>query len=167
MKQVPQPRRRHALHTIALCGTLLVACSDGATEASGDGETAVNSITDLAGRWEATRVEFTVIADPQQTAEIIQQGGALVMVIENDGSYRRELTLPGETDPDIHADMVELTGDSLVFDPAGDGRLSFAYTLSGEVLTLVANIELERGDFGLTSDDFEVPARWEMDLRRN
>ena len=94
MKQVPQPRRRHALHAIALCGTLLVACSDGATEASGDGETAVNSITDLAGRWEATRAEFTVIADPQQTAEIIKQGGALVMVIENDGSYRRETHVP-------------------------------------------------------------------------
>lgn len=166
MKRVPQPRRRHTLHAIALCGTLLVACGDGATEASGDGETQVNSIDDLAGRWEATRVEFTVIADPQQTAEIIQQGGSLVMVIESDGSYRREFTFPGETEPDIHADIVELTGDSLVFDPAGDGRLSFAYTLSGEVLTLVANIELERGDFGFTSDDFEVPARWEMSLRQ-
>ena len=54
MKQVPQPRRRHALHAIALCGTLLVACGDGATDAGGDGATEVNSITDLAGRWEAT-----------------------------------------------------------------------------------------------------------------
>ncbi len=67
MKQVPQPRRRHALHAIALCGAVVVACVDGATE--------VNSIPDLAGRWEATGVEYTVIADPQQTAEIIQQEG--------------------------------------------------------------------------------------------
>jgi len=166
MKRVPQPRRRHALHAIALCGTLLVACGDGATDASGDGETEVNSITDLAGRWEATRVEFTVIADPQQTAEVIQQGGALVMVIENDGSYRREFTFPGETDPDIRTGIVELTGDSLVFDPAADGRVSFDYALSGEVLSLVTNLELERGDFGFTSDNFEIPAHWEMSLRR-
>jgi hypothetical protein len=167
MKQVPQPRRRHALHAIALCGTLLVAaCGDGATEASGDGATEVNSITDLAGRWEATRVKFTVIADPQQNAEIIQQGGSLVLVIENDGSYRREVMFPGDNDLEHREGIVELTGDSLVFDPAGDGRVSFSYTLSGEVLTLVANIELERGDFGFTSDDFEVPARWEMSLRQ-
>jgi hypothetical protein len=168
MKQVPQPRRRHALDAIALCGTVLVACSDGATEASGDGATEVNSITDLAGRWEATRVEFTVIADPQQTAELIQQGGSLVLVIENDGSYRQEVMFPGDNDLEHDEGIVELTGDSLVFDyPAGDGRVSFAYTLFGEVLTLVANIELERGDFGFTSDDFEVPARWEMNLRRS
>ncbi len=73
---------------------------------------------------------------------------------------------PGETDPEIDAGIVELTGDSLVFDPAGE-TVSFAYTLSREVLTLVANIALERGDFGFTSDDFEVPARLEMNLRRS
>jgi hypothetical protein len=163
MKQVPQPRRRYALLAIALCGTVVVACSDGPTE--------VNSITDLAGRWEATRVEFTVIADPQQTAEMIQQGGSLVFVIENDGSFRQETTWPGETDLEIDDGIVELTGDSLVFDysagDGGEGIVSFAYTLSGEVLTLVANLQLERGDFGFTSDDFEVPARVEMNLPRN
>jgi NDP-sugar pyrophosphorylase family protein len=158
MKQVPQPRRRHALHAIALRGTFAVACGDGPTE--------VDSLTDLAGRWEATRVEFTVIADPQQTAEIIQQGGSLVLVIEDDGSFRQETTFPGDPDLEIDAGIVELTGDSLVFNPVGE-TVSFAYTLSGEVLTLVANIELERRDFGFTSDDFEVPARLEMNLRRS
>jgi hypothetical protein len=158
MKQVPEPRRRHALRAIALCGTFVVACGDGPTE--------VDSINDLAGRWEATRVEYTVLADPQQTAEIIQQGGSLVLLIEDDGSFRQETTFPGDPDLEIDTGVVELTGDSLVFNPTGES-VSFAYTLSGEVLTLVAEIELERGDFGFTSDDFEIPARLEMNLRRS
>jgi hypothetical protein len=135
-----------------------VACSDGPTE--------VDSIADLAGRWEATRVEFTVTADPQQTAEMIQQGGSLVLVIEEDGSFRQETTFPGDPDQEIDAGIVELTGDSLVFHYADDLR-SFAYTLSGEVLTMFADVVLERGDFGFTSDDFEIPARLEMSLRRS
>jgi hypothetical protein len=158
MRQVPQPRRRHALHTIALCGTFVVAC--------GDGPTQVNSIADLAGRWEATRVEYTKTADPQQTAEIIQQGGSWVWVIEDNGSFRQENTFPGDPDLEINTGFVELTGDSLVFDYGGE-TVSFAYTLSGEVLTLAANIVVERGDFAFTSDEFEIPARLEMNLRRS
>ena len=157
MKRIAELRRRHAIHAIALCGTFGVACGDGPAE--------VNSITDLAGRWEATRVEFTVIADPQQTADIIQEGGALVLVIEDDGSFRQETTFPGDTEPEINVGTVRLTGDSLVFAHGGE-TVDFARTLSGGVLTLVADVELERGDFGFTSDEFEIPARLEMSLRR-
>lgn len=158
MKQVSQPRRRHVLHAIALCGTFVVACGDGPTE--------VDSLADLAGRWVATSVEFTVIADPQQTADIIEQGGTRVLVIEENGSFRQETLFPGDTDTEIDAGIVQLTGDSLVFNPTGE-TVSFAHTLSGGVLTLEGNIVLERGDFGFTSDEFEIPARLEISLRRS
>jgi hypothetical protein len=157
MKRVTELRRRHTIHAIALCGAFGVACGDGPTE--------IDSITDLAGRWQATSVEFTVIADPQQTADIIQEGGALVLVIEDDGNFRQETTFPGDTEPEIDVGSLRLTADSLVFNPDGE-TVSFAHTLSGEVLTLVGDVELERGDFGFTSDQFEIPARLEISLRR-
>ncbi|CAN5885166.1 hypothetical protein BH24GEM1_BH24GEM1_05570 [soil metagenome] len=157
MKRMTELRRRHAIHALALCCTFGVACGDGLTE--------VDSITDLAGRWEATSVEFTVIADPQQTADIIQEGGALVLVIEDDGSVRQETTFPGDTEPEIDLGTVRLAGDSLVFDFGGE-TVSFAHTLSSEVLTLAGDVELEQGDFGFTSDEFEIPAQLEMSLRR-
>jgi hypothetical protein len=156
MTRVTEPLR-HAIRAIALCGSFGVACGDGPTE--------VESVTALAGRWEATGVEFTVIADPQQTVDIIQEGGALVLVIEDDGSFRQETTFPGDSEPEIDIGTVQLTGDSLVFDHGGE-TVSFAHTLSGEVLTLVGDVELERGDFGFTSDEFEIPARLEISLRR-
>jgi hypothetical protein len=156
MKRMTE-RRRYAIHAIALCGTFGVACSDGPTE--------VDSITDLAGRWEATSTEFTVSADPQQTADIIQQGGALVLIIEDDGRFRQETTFPGDTETEIDVGTVRLTGDSLVLDYGGE-TVSYAHTLSGEALTLVGDVELERGDFGFTSDEFEIPARLEIRLRR-
>jgi hypothetical protein len=45
-------------------------------------------------------------------------------------------------------------------------RDRFAHTLSSEVLTLVGDVELEQGDFGFTSDEFEIPARLEISLPR-
>jgi hypothetical protein len=135
----------------------------------GNGPTEVESISDLAGTWTATRVIFTVIADPQQHADLIALGGGTVLVIEADGSCRWEQTFPGDDPPQVDRATVSLSGGNLVFEflDGEGGTLTLAFTLSGNVLTLVGDVKLERGDYGLTSDEFAILARMEMDLRRD
>lgn len=155
---------------VASHGMLAATATLASVLACGNGITEIQDLSDVAGTWVATRAEFTVIADPSQNADLIALGGSFVMVIEAAGSFRFETRFPGEDMLQTAQGTVHLSGSTLVFefDPAtGEGgTLSFSATLAAGRLRLVGEVTLERGDFGFTADEFGIPTRLEMDLRR-
>lgn len=91
----------------------------------------------LLGTWDATKMEFTSVADPQDKEDVIADlGGEFVMIIAANGGCTGELTVP----PDPLENMAgtwSASADVFTLHWSGDTHTTqFDMTLSGNTLTL-------------------------------
>lgn len=99
-------------------------------------------ISQFAGVWTATTVQYTAHADAQRTLDIVPLGGGLSLNIDSDGDFSGTLTFPGE-DPIPLTGSVTLVGNNQadidfvwpggVTPPIDDFRAT--YSLQGDNLT--------------------------------
>jgi hypothetical protein len=110
----------------ALALLLMTACGD-ATGVEPD---------DLAGTWTATSMVFTSTADPTLSADIVDDGAVMTLVLGTDGSYTFTLTIPGE-ETDNETGTYTASGTTLTFSETGTGSPE-AFTISrdGDTMTL-------------------------------
>jgi hypothetical protein len=143
---------------MTLLTVLAVGCGDGTRLGPVD---FVVTMSDLAGAWTATKWEYTLELDPAQKADIVQQGGSAALRINASGTYSGSVRFPHDEHETPLAGTITLRGDSLVF------QTPFAFRLTPSTLTLSGGkVALEDGDFGLTSDQFEVQSTLEIGFRR-
>jgi hypothetical protein len=119
----------HARVTIRRIRGLAVslACGDG-----GSGP----SRSEFAGTWDATKLEFTNVANTSQKVDIIAQGATFVIVLETNGTYQATITVPGQPvdnttgtwSASAQVFTLKETGTSFV--------LQFSWSLSGNTLTI-------------------------------
>jgi hypothetical protein len=132
----------------------------------GDSLTEVESISDLAGTWSAIHVKVTLISDPSQRVEWVpSDGGSISLIISADGQYRWELIGPGDDSPHVDRGTVRLSGSNLIL-TGSDWVHTYAFTLTNGLLSLVGDIAAESGDWGFTSEEYDIMVRQEIDLRR-
>lgn len=128
-------RLRRIIPIIALSGAVaLVACDDDPTGIQ---------ISDFAGSWTASVVQYTAHADASRQLDIVSVGGGLTLVVGSDGTYSGTFTHPQlGTIPitgsvtlvsDTEADIVFNWPEAVTTPPITDFRAEFE--LQGDNLT--------------------------------
>jgi hypothetical protein len=124
-----------------------------ALSACGDGTGVEES--DFVGTWDATSLEYTNAADPNQTVDVIDLGATFVITMEADGTFSATITIPGEVpEPMTGTWSVNLGDDFTIRETGVPGEMQFDYSLSGNTLTIIGGDT--HFDFG--DDDIEESA---------
>jgi hypothetical protein len=89
----------------------------------------------LIGTWNATKVEYTSVANPATKVDLIALGGYYVFTLFADGSLSVTLTAPGES-PVVSDGGWSAAGSLLTVLVTGSPPLHFTYALSGGTLSL-------------------------------
>ena len=119
---------RSTLWLAALPALMLpsVSCSD---------STAVDPES-LLGTWDATKVEFTRVANAQDKVDVIALGGTLVMTLSANDVCTGTFTVPG-TAPENLVGTWTVSADVFTLHWTGDtGNTQFDMSRSGDILTL-------------------------------
>lgn len=145
-----------SLRTIPLVALLAaVACGD-------DDGTGPAPAT-LAGTWQATKVEYVLVANPNTRIDLVQLGGTATLVLESAGAFTAVSTFPGEP-PFTSAGTWSASADvlTLSFISGQFGTWQFDMTLSGNTLTLSG----ADADFDVDDDGQDDPAKLNLVLVR-
>jgi hypothetical protein len=113
---------------IAIAGLVLAAaaCSDSGAP----------SIDSFVGTWNATRMEFTRVANPADKEEIIAGGATFQITLKADSTWSGVLTVPPGA-ADTASGTWSASLDVLTIVTTGmSGEQQFDYVLSGTTLTL-------------------------------
>jgi glutamate synthase domain-containing protein 3 len=90
----------------------------------------------FVGTWNATKMEFTRVADPTVKQDIIALGAAFQITFAADSTWEWVLTVPGDQ-PDTSSGTWAASLDVLTIMTTGQsGEMMFAFVLSGNVVTL-------------------------------
>jgi hypothetical protein len=93
---------------------------------------------DLVGTWNATKLEFTNLANASESVDIVALEGAFTITITANGTWQATLTLPGE-DPQVGGGTFDLSGSDLVLYETGDPvGTDYSVSLSGNTLTITS-----------------------------
>jgi hypothetical protein len=90
----------------------------------------------LIGTWNATKAEYTSVANPTTKVDLIALGGAYSFVLFADGSLSVTLTAPGGQSPVVSDGGWSAAGSLLTVLVTGNPPLQFTYALSGGTLSL-------------------------------
>jgi hypothetical protein len=103
----------------------------------------------FVGTWNATKMEFTRVADPTVKQDIIALGAAFQITFAADGTWESVLTVPAEQ-PDTSGGTWTASLDVLTIVTTGQsGEMMFAFVLSGNTVTLTgANTDWDFGSGG-------------------
>jgi hypothetical protein len=88
------------------------------------------------GTWDATKVEYTSVANPATKVDLIALGGAFVVTLDGGGTFQASLRSPGETVPALATGTWSVEGGTFTLAPSTGSPLMFSYTLSGTTLTV-------------------------------
>jgi len=88
------------------------------------------------GTWEATKVEYTSVANPATKVDLIALGGSYSVALDDNGSFQASLRSPGETVPVLASGAWSVEGSTFTLAPNAGSPLVFSYTLSGTTLTV-------------------------------
>ena len=111
--------KRH-LTISALALILMSAC----TEATG-----VEPV-DLAGTWTAASLEFTSVEHPELTADLVDEGANLSLLLDAEGGFTLTFTFP-QAEDEVDTGTYEVEGSSLT--------LSDSIELTGDVYDVSRN----------------------------
>lgn len=90
----------------------------------------------LLGTWDATKLEFTRVANTADKVDVIALGGDLVMTLAANDVVTGTLTVPGEA-PENLTGTWSASVDVFTLHWDGDtGNTQFDMSLSGDILTL-------------------------------
>ena len=103
----------------------------------------------FAGTWDATKLEFTNVANPSEKVDIIAAGATFVIVLESNGTYQAEIVIPGQA-PDNTTGTWSVSSDVITLRETGVSfSLQFNWSLSGNTLTISgADTEFDFNDDG-------------------
>lgn len=117
---------------------------------------------DLSGTWNATNFEFVSVASPGTKVELVAAGGHAVLVLKADKSYTVTSAPPGGGDTTTSGTWTS-SSDVLTLRETGiGGDMQFAYTLSGNTLTLTG----ADGEFDFDGDGAMEPAKMNVTATR-
>jgi len=119
---------RSTLWWAALCSLAVasVGCSDSAVEPQS-----------LLGTWDATKLEFTRVANTSEKVDIIPLGGAFVITLADNDVCTATLTFP-DTAPESMTGTWSVSIDVFTLHWTGDtGNTQFDFSLSENTMTLV------------------------------
>jgi hypothetical protein len=164
-------RLRHPIIALALL-VAVGACSDD----DGDNGTEPTPLAALVGSYTTQSFKYTAVANPELTIDLATLGaGITALTVNADGTFSGSATLEidGEfTTIDADGTLTNVTSSSLTINFEGvaalvlPNPLPVAYTLSGSVLSFVANnINFDFGVIG--GPPGETPTTLEVVLLRN
>lgn len=142
----------------------LIALSVAATSC-GD-ETTAPKPAELAGTWNATKIEYVNRANPSQHVDLIAAGGSATLTLGTDRSFRYIVAAAGDT-PDTTSGTYEVKGDAgdlMVWTIPFDGgalEWPFDFSWSGDTMTLSAG-----ANYDFAGDGTPEAADWNMAFRR-
>ncbi|MGB5819417.1 MAG: hypothetical protein WBG90_08010 [Saonia sp.] len=139
------------------------SCSDDEDDFSLDGPGF--SVSDLAGTWTATSAIFSLNAEgPGQSIDIVEEGGSVTLVIQNNGRFTITISALGET-PEISTGRLAFDEELLVvfFDDDPDDFDFFVIDFSGNNLSLQNNTS----EFDFDGDGTDESASISLTLVRN
>lgn len=120
---------------------VFLACGDGGNSPSPN---------KFAGTWDATKMEFTNVANTAEKVDVIAAGGTFVILIESTGDYQWTVDIPGEP---LETSSGTWSASADVFttkETGSSGNMQFDWSLNGNTLTLAgANVEFDFDDDGL------------------
>lgn len=101
---------------------------------------------EFVGTWNATKMEFTRVANPTQKVDIIALGVTFRMTFFADSTWRAILTAP-LTQPDTTSGTWTASLDVLTLQQTGQsGEQQFDFVLSGNTVTLTgASVDWDFG----------------------
>jgi hypothetical protein len=104
------------------------------------------AIPDLVGTWDATKLEFTRVANPSQKVDVIALGATFWIALDADSTWLAVVTIPLST-PDTTTGTWSAGTDVVTLQEDGaTGNQQFDYVLSGSTLTLTgANVDYDFG----------------------
>jgi hypothetical protein len=100
----------------------------------------------FVGTWNATKMEFTRVANPTDKIDIIALGATFRITFAADSTWQAIMTVP-ETAPDTTAGTWTASIDVLTLAETGvSGNMQFTYVLSGNTISLSgANVNFDFG----------------------
>lgn len=141
---------------------LTAACSSDDEDFSLEGDNF--SISDIAGSWIATSAVFDIAGTgPSQRIDVVEEGGTVTLVIQNNGRFTLTVTQVGEA-PEVTTGRLGFDEDLLVvsYDDDPDEFEFFGSQFSGNNLSIQGPAE-----FDFDGDGTDDPARVSLDLVRN
>ena len=129
--------------------TLFTSCGGDDDDLS---QTGTNlSVSDIAGSWTAINATFS----GPQFIDLLGDGGAITLVIQNNGRFTFTMKFPGEPD-DISTGKLGFDGEwlAVVFDDDPGEEASFFVSLVNNILTLRGQIEFDPDGNGI--DEFGI-----------
>ena len=109
----------------------------------------------FAGTWDATKLEFTNVANTSQKVDIIALGATFVIVLESTGDYQETLVVPGSA-PENTTGTWSVSSDVITIKETGSsGDQQFNWSLSGNTLTISG----ANTDFDFNGDGVDEPAK--------
>jgi hypothetical protein len=131
----------------------------------GDKETAPEP-AELAGTWNATKVEYVNRTNSSQRVDLVAAGGSATLTLGADRTFRFILAAAGDT-PDTTSGTYEVKGDvgdlmvwKIPFD-GGELESAFDFTWSGDSMTLAAG-----ANYDFAGDGTPEASDWNMAFRR-
>ena len=135
-------------------GLALVAAIAAGAACSGDGGGGGLSPTAITGTWQLTKVLFVSQANPQQSVDLIAQGGTATLTLDPGYTFTIVINMPA-VPPDTLAGTWSLSGDLLTMIPDWFiGNMQFTVTVAGQTLKLAGG----HVDFDVNNDGTDEPA---------
>jgi hypothetical protein len=118
---------------LGLAAALLAA---GCGSDEGTGSTTSPTALSVVGTWKATRAEFVSATNSSLRVEVVAGGTSVMLVLESGGTYRQQVTDPGEQG-ETTTGTWSATKDVLTLTPTGmSWNMQFDMTVSASILTL-------------------------------
>jgi hypothetical protein len=135
---------RRSLVTAVAAAALSLACGGDGSGPSPDS---------FAGTWDATKYEFTNVANTSEKVDVIALGATLVVVLNADETYEATATPPGGA-PEVTTGTWHASSDVFTIRETGiSGEMQFDYHRSGNTLTLSGASD----EFDFDGDDQTPP----------
>ncbi|GEM_PF-2118128 len=108
------------------------------------------TFAELAGTWTASAMVYSEVGNPDQSSDMIADGGSFSLVVNSVGTFSFSLTEPGAGTPEEDTGTAEIVGDVLIIRTDSDSEYTaFTYT-HPDASTLILTDRNSEWDF--TSD---------------
>ena len=137
-------RARSCVAALLGVALTLVSCGDDSTAPKPE---------ELAGTWNATKVEYVSRASSSERVDLVTGGGGATLALNADQTFRFIRRVPGAT-PDTTRGTYEVKGDvgdlMVWYVPGGPGSLEwpFDFSFSGSSLSLSGGANFDVNDDG-------------------
>jgi hypothetical protein len=137
-----------SISAVVLTATIAVACSD--TVAPAD-----LTVGDLAGAWNATKLEFTNVANSAQVFDLVANGGTFTLTLQSNGQFNGTQSLA--TLNETFSGTVTVSNAVLTLTDTDSGEVT-TFTITaydGSTITMHSNSNVS-WDFGFDGSDEEA-----------